>query len=146
MKIEFGKSSYKVDVTDKLHNINIIPGDRWKRCELLGIDPCPGQEKSIYINNVEYKSDIEINLKLIKQINIIYFIWINKKKNYSIIITEQLNDLITSNILTISNLYIEICCEDVKLHDTIKNLIKNKLYNYKYFINIYSVNKYEYYR
>lgn len=145
MKIEFGTLNNKIDVTNKLNNIKKIPADCWKRCELFEVDPCPGKEKSVFINNIEYKVDKEIDLNLIKQINIVYFIWINKKKQYDVIINGQLSDLIKSKILDISNLYIEICCEDMKLHNKIKQIIKNKLLNYDYNINIYSINNYEYY-
>ena len=33
----------------ELNNVEIIPSDCWKRCELFGIDPYPGKEKSIFI-------------------------------------------------------------------------------------------------
>ena len=85
------------------------------------------------------------NISKKKSISIIYFIWINIKKNYETIILGQLEDLINSGILEISNLYIEVCCEDVNLHIKIRNFIQQKLINYKYNINFYDKNKYEYY-
>jgi len=67
MLIEFGTTNYKINVTNKLNNIKKIPADCWKRCELFGVDPCPGKEKSIFINNIEYKTCKEIDLTQIKK-------------------------------------------------------------------------------
>ena len=59
-----------------------------------------------------------------KVLNIIYFCWINKNKNYKNIITGQLNDIVSYGVLNVSKIYIEVCCEDIYLVDSIKDFIR----------------------
>jgi hypothetical protein len=80
-----------------------------------------------------------------KRINIVYFIWINPKKNYINIISGQLNDLKNSGILDESTLYIEICCEYENLCKDINDMINNIIKDYDTKITFYSENRYEYY-
>ena len=42
------------------------------------------------------------------KVNIIYFIWINKDRNYNIIINGQINDILISNIFEVAKLFIVI--------------------------------------
>ena len=79
------------------------------------------------------------------KINIIYFIWINPNKNYECIILGQLDDIIKSNILNESKLYIEICCEDICIQSNIKKQIDSALNSFNYEINFYTKNIFEYY-
>ena len=80
-----------------------------------------------------------------KNINIVYFCWINKQKNYKNIITGQLNDIINYGILNISKLYVEVCCEDTSLTDSVDIFIKEILKDHEHEISFYTENKYEYY-
>jgi hypothetical protein len=80
-----------------------------------------------------------------KKLNIIYFCWINVKKNYKNIICGQLNDIISCGILNISKLYIEVCNEDASLRDNINIFINEILQNYEYEISFHEKNNYEYY-
>lgn len=80
-----------------------------------------------------------------KNINIIYFIWINPNKNFEEIISGQLNDMINSGILKYSKLYLEICCEYENIYNNITTMIKNILKDYYYEINFHNENRYEYY-
>lgn len=82
-----------------------------------------------------------------KNINIIYFAWINKKKNYTNIINGQLEDLINSNVLNHANLYIEVCCEDQSLTQEVKEIFENKLkpIEFPFQLQIHHENLYEYY-
>jgi hypothetical protein len=80
-----------------------------------------------------------------KRVNIIYFCWINIKKNYKNIILGQLDDIINTGILTIANLFIEVCCEETHLIIDLKCLIDEKLKEYYYEINFHTENRYEYY-
>jgi len=79
------------------------------------------------------------------KINIVYFIWINPKKNFKNIIFGQLNDIKKSGILSESKIYIEICCEYEEYRDDLKKLINNIVEGYNYEIQFYSENIYEYY-
>jgi len=83
-------------------------------------------------------------------LNIIYFVWINPKKNYKNIIEGQLDDIINSGIYKVSKLYIVCVCTDLLLVNYIKNIFSNKLkINNKLTINyeleIKNENLYEYY-
>jgi len=80
-----------------------------------------------------------------KVLNIVYFCWINKNKNYKNIITGQLNDMVNYGILNVSKIYIEVCCEDVHLVDSITHFINEVVKDYEYEINFHVENKYEYY-
>jgi len=89
--------------------------------------------------------DTCLNINLEKKINIIYFVWINLKKNYTEIIKGQLNDILNSKILDNANLYIEICCEHLNLIDYVKSIFFETLIDIDFKINIYTENYYEYY-
>ena len=79
-------------------------------------------------------------------LNIIYFVWINENKNYKKIIEGQIDDMITSGILKVSNLYIECVCENTSLLTEINNIFSEKLINIKkYNLVIHHTNHYEYY-
>lgn len=79
-------------------------------------------------------------------LNIIYYAWINIKKNYSNIIEGQLNDVIASGISAVSKLFIIICCEDDSLLDNIEKMIHNILHTkIIYEIEFKKENFYEYY-
>jgi hypothetical protein len=78
-----------------------------------------------------------INLYIMKSINIVYFCWCNEKKNYKNIIFGQLDDIIKSNILQISKIYIEICCENKDLKEEVELLFNNILKNFDYELNFH---------
>jgi hypothetical protein len=82
-----------------------------------------------------------------EEINIIYFIWLNKDRNWSVIIEGQLFDIISSNILEKSYLNIIISCENNDLVSEAVSLINKYLINHtgKYNIELYNENCYEYY-
>jgi hypothetical protein len=77
-----------------------------------------------------------------KKINIVYFIYINKDRDWDYIVKSQLNDIKKSNILSVANLFIVVCDE---------NNIVNKLYfdnileNINYNIDFHNKNHFEYY-
>ena len=78
-------------------------------------------------------------------LNIVYFSYINKLVNYSIIIEGQLDDIIISGIGLVSKLYVVCCCEDESLINIVQKMFHNKLYNIiKYELEIQRVNNYEY--
>jgi hypothetical protein len=91
-----------------------------------------------------------INKKIIddKRINIIYYIWINKDRNWHDIIEGQLNDLKNSEILSVSKLYIILCAENNQLITDATYLIFSSL-NYVENLTLDFIttldNKYEYY-
>lgn len=78
-------------------------------------------------------------------INIIYYGWCNPKKNYKNIILGQLSDMILYGILNDAKLYLEICCEDLALHETIQTWLDEKLQGTNYEITFHLENIYEYY-
>ena len=78
-------------------------------------------------------------------INIVYFIWINPNKNYEAIISGQLKDIVKSEILNHSKLYIEISCQYEHINKNINDLIVNIVKDYNYEINFHKDNKYEYF-
>ena len=80
-----------------------------------------------------------------KNINIVYFIWVNPEKDYNSIILGQLTDIIDSGILEQSSLYIEICCENKELKDDVNKMISHKLIGNEYYIQFHDENKFEYY-
>lgn len=86
----------------------------------------------------------KINYKMHK-INIIYFVWINPKKNFKSIIEGQLTDVLSSNILGHSKIYIQVCCEYIHLVQEIEDIFKEKLQKIEYDIHFYSENRFEYY-
>jgi len=77
--------------------------------------------------------------------NIIYFAWINQKKNYKNIIDGQMDDLLNSGVLDNATLYVEVCCEDETLMDTIRELFSNKLKSIMFHLEIHQKNLFEYY-
>jgi len=77
-------------------------------------------------------------------LNIIYFVWINPKKNYKNIIEGQLDDIINSGIYKVSKLYIVCACTDL-LVNSIKKLFSTKLLEINYELEIKNENLYEYY-
>jgi hypothetical protein len=79
------------------------------------------------------------------EINIVYFVWINPKKNFTSIISGQLKDIVKSKILNFSKIYIEISCQYENINKNIYNLIVNIIKNYDYEINFHNDNKYEYF-
>ena len=62
LKIEYGTTNNKIDVSNKFKNINIIPKGDINRYNIIEIDPCQGIVKSIFINGIEYNENKEINL------------------------------------------------------------------------------------
>jgi len=79
------------------------------------------------------------------KINIIYFIWINPKKNYEVIISGQLKDMVKSKILNDSKLYIEISCQYEIMNQKITHFITEIIKGYNYEIKFHEDNKYEYF-
>ena len=82
------------------------------------------------------------------KVNIIYFIWINKDRNYNIIINGQINDILISNIFEVAKLFIVISCDDNNIINEVINLINNLLKsinNELYEISFFNNNCYEYY-
>ena len=79
------------------------------------------------------------------KINIVYFAWINKNKNYECIILGQLNEIINSNILNEGKIYIEICCEYEDIKNNLKEKIDETLKTFDYEIEFHSNNLFEYY-
>ena len=63
--IEYGTINNKIDVSNKFKNINIIPKGDINRYNIIGIDPCQGIVKSIFIDGIEYSENKEINLRQI---------------------------------------------------------------------------------
>jgi hypothetical protein len=80
-----------------------------------------------------------------RNIDIVYFIWININRNWKVIIEGQLFDLDISKILENSYLHIVVSCQYTHLEDEIKNIIKNNLKDYViYDIEFHKDNHYEY--
>jgi hypothetical protein len=83
-----------------------------------------------------------------KNINIVYFAWINEKKNRRNIIEGQFLDIVKSNILEYAKIFIEVTCENSILIDEVKNLFLNILIQNNqldYEIQIHHINNFEYY-
>ena len=79
-------------------------------------------------------------------LNIIYYACINIKRNYSVIIEWQLDDILESEIGSISKLFIIICCQYDYLIDNIEKMINTKLQNkIIYELELKKENYYEYY-
>jgi hypothetical protein len=60
-------------------------------------------------------------------INIVYYIWINPKRNWKVIIEGQLSDMKISKIFEAAKLYIVLSCADNKIMNEAKNIINNSL-------------------
>jgi hypothetical protein len=86
-----------------------------------------------------------VSEKTEKQINIIYFVWINPKKNYTKIIKGQLNDILNCGILNKAKLHLEICCEYANLINYVKSIFFETLIGVDFEFNIHTENHYEYY-
>lgn len=67
LNIYYGNNEKKIDVTDKLINYDVIPALDNERVQIIQFDPLPFIEKSIFINNIEFKSGSIIDLNLIKK-------------------------------------------------------------------------------
>jgi adenylate cyclase len=83
-----------------------------------------------------------------KNINIVYFAWINEKKNWRNIIEGQFLDIVKSNILNYAKIFIEVTCENPNLVDDVKNLFVNILIQnneHDYEIQMHDINHFEYY-
>ena len=83
-----------------------------------------------------------------KNINIVYFAWINEKKNWRNIIEGQFLDIIKSNILQHAKIFIEVTCENPDIIEDVKNIFINNLVQnneFDYEIKIHDINKFEYY-
>ncbi len=83
-----------------------------------------------------------------KNINIVYFAWINILKNWKNIIGGQFRDIINSKILDHSKIYIIITCEHNYLIDEVKNLFTSlleKYPDYEYEIEFHRLNIYEFF-
>jgi hypothetical protein len=79
------------------------------------------------------------------QINIIYYAWINEKKNWKNIIDGQIKDIVKSGILHDAKMYIIVCCENNSLIESVNNMFFVNLNNFEYTIEIKTQNRYEYY-
>jgi len=81
------------------------------------------------------------------EINIVYYTYINPKANYRIIITEQLRDIINSNIGTCAKLYIVISCDHPHLLDEVNQIVHNAMSNSNldYVLEIENQNIFEYF-
>ncbi len=76
------------------------------------------------------------------KIKIVYYIYINKNRDWDYLIKSQINDIINSNILSMSKLYIVVCDENSIVN---KTYFDKLLINFDYEIEFYNVNYYEYY-
>lgn len=72
LKIEYGYNNYRYDVSSICKENKIIPSGDINRFNLFRIDPFYGIKKSIFIDDVEYNEDVEIDLLKIKYSNILY--------------------------------------------------------------------------
>jgi hypothetical protein len=82
-----------------------------------------------------------------KDINIVYFIWINENRDWKEIITGQINDIKNCGILYKSKLHIVLCANNNYYINQSLNVIFNLLSNIDYLtldINTFLENKYEY--
>jgi hypothetical protein len=83
-----------------------------------------------------------------KNINIVYFAWINEKKNWKNILNGQFKDIVDSGILYDAKIYIIVSCENKLLVESVKSLFIDHLKdnsNFEYSIEIETINRYEYY-
>ena len=83
-----------------------------------------------------------------RNINIVYFAWINEKKNWKNILNGQFKDIVDSGILYDAKIYIIVCCENELLVESVKSLFIEHLKdnsNFEYSIEIETINRYEYY-
>lgn len=78
------------------------------------------------------------------EISIVYFTWINPKKDYKCIIGGQLDDIISTQVLSVATLYVQISCEIYEIANEVKVFIKDKLKNYNFNLEFHDKNLYEY--
>ena len=78
-------------------------------------------------------------------LTIIYFVWINKTKNYRSIIKGQLTDLTQSQALASAFLNIQLSCDDPSIVDIIKSDISDLLNGIDFAVEVHTENLFEYY-
>lgn len=76
------------------------------------------------------------------KIKIVYYVFINKDRDWKFIVESQINEIINSNILSISKLYLVVCDEH---NITSKSYFDNLLKDYNYEIDFQKENLFEYY-
>ncbi len=74
-----------------------------------------------------------------------YFAWINPEKDYECIIAGQMKDLLASGIMSVSKLYVQVCCENNELVDSVQAIFRKVLGNTNYEIEVHGENLFEYY-
>jgi hypothetical protein len=79
-----------------------------------------------------------------RPINIVYFGFININRNWQVIINGQLDDLISSGILSRATLYIQMVCEGDNEKLELESIIHSKLSGMEYHLDIKRKNRYEY--
>ena len=83
---------------------------------------------------------------LYMSLNIVYYTWINTKKNYKNIIGGQMDDILNSGISNVSNLYVVVVCEHEDLVESVIKIFSDKLNGkIKYFLELHENNYFEYY-
>jgi len=76
-----------------------------------------------------------------KEINIVYFVYVNHDRNWKFIVNAQLNDIIKSNILSTANLYIVVTDEkEIVKKSDFDEIMKDNNYN----IEFHKKNYFEY--
>jgi hypothetical protein len=78
------------------------------------------------------------------QISIVYFTGINPRKDYKCIIGGQLDDIISSQVLSVATLYLQISCVFHELVDEIRELIETKLTNFNFHLEFHNKNLCDY--
>ena len=114
-KIEYGTINKKVDVTNKCKKIEIIPDCDIKRVKLFEIDPCPGELKSVFINNIEYKHNENIYLNTIYILSSILQFNNTYNLNYYNLLIKNNKNLVTKDSILKEKI--------IKLEN---NIIKNR--------------------
>jgi len=104
------------------------------------------KENAIYHQMNNNKDQIINSPMYQSRINIVYYIYINPKKNWQNILKGQLFDLQQTTILEKNKLYIVLCCNDSDNIDNAGTIINKVLSKYIHNVNIsnYSNNDYEY--
>jgi hypothetical protein len=80
----------------------------------------------------------------VNPINIVYFLWINEKKNYTKIFLGQLQELAECGIMEISKLYIVISCANHEITEEVTSLASEYMSKYAFKIETHRENYYEY--
>lgn len=78
------------------------------------------------------------------KLKIVYFIWANDEKNYSTIITGQLEDLKTSGVMCNANLYIVACSENSLTLLRVEELINTLLRGCSFELELHPNNFFEF--